>query len=146
MAIVTCPNCNTKNRVDERAGAAQAVCGKCGAKLKVDDLKMGMHPLTATEATFSRIVDSAKPVLVDCWAAWCPPCKALAPVLDELAREADGRYVIAKLNVDENPGLAQRFQIDGIPTMLFFKNGELIDRVVGLAPKRAISEKLAQHA
>jgi thioredoxin len=146
MAIITCPNCGTKNRVDQRAEAAQPVCGKCGAKLEVPPAAAEIHPVTATEANFSEIVSAAKPVLVDFWAVWCPPCGAIAPVLDELARQADGRYVIAKLNVDENPGLAQKYQIDGIPTMLFFKNGQLVDRIVGAVPKRAIEQKLAQHA
>ena len=86
------------------------------------------------------------PILVDCWAPWCGPCRMIAPVLDELAAEAKGRYLIAKLNVDENPQVSGRFGIRSIPTMLIFKNGELIDTLVGALPKQAIAARLARAA
>jgi thioredoxin len=98
-----------------------------------------------TDATFARDVlgAGATPVLVDCWAPWCPPCRAIAPTLDQLAAESGGRYVIAKLNVDENPGTAGQYRIQGIPTLLLFKNGKLVDQIVGLAPKPTLAQKLA---
>jgi thioredoxin len=86
-----------------------------------------------------------KPVLVDCWAPWCGPCRAIAPVMDQLAAESAGRWVVAKLNVDENPRTATQYHIDAIPAMLLFKNGQLVDKIVGLQPKHAIAAKLAQH-
>ena len=146
MAIVNCLNCGAKNRVDEGAAArSQPVCGRCGTAL---GLEAGSNetgkPRIVTDATFAREVLETRglPVLLDCWAEWCGPCRMIAPVLDELAAEASGRYRIAKLNVDENPRTAARFSIRSIPTMLVFKNGELADRIVGAQPKGAILARL----
>jgi thioredoxin len=83
-----------------------------------------------------------RPVLVDCWAPWCGPCRMIGPIMDELAAESHGRYRIAKLNVDENPQTAARFNIASIPTMLIFKDGKLVDRLTGAQPKQAIAERL----
>jgi thioredoxin len=102
------------------------------------------RPITVTDARFEREVLQAgqRPVLVDCWAPWCGPCRMIAPVLDQLAAESGGRYRIAKLNVDENPQTAARFRIQSIPTLLIFKNGQLVDRMVGVQSKQAIASKL----
>src|ERR1041384_8307873 len=81
-------------------------------------------------------------VLVDFWAEWCGPCRRLAPTVDALATEYDGRATVAKLNVDEHPGVAQRFMVRGIPTLLLFKDVELADTIVGLVPKEDIVERL----
>ena len=143
MTVVTCSSCGAKNRVDEGAAARrQPVCGRCGAELKVS--ADAGKPRTVTDATFAREVLEARgiPVLLDCWAEWCGPCRMIAPVLDELAAEAHGRYLIAKLNVDENPLTASEFNIRSIPTMLIFKNGALVDRLVGVQPKQAIAARL----
>jgi thioredoxin len=148
MAIVSCPNCGAKNRVDEtKADRLQPVCGKCGQKLPLPSAETGGHPVTVTDASLPDALSSAgsKPVLVDCWAPWCGPCRMIAPVMDQLAAESGGRYVVAKLNVDENPRTASQFRIDGIPALLIFKNGKLVDKVVGLQPKQAIASKLAAH-
>jgi thioredoxin len=98
-----------------------------------------------TDATFTSDVVSASasaPVLVDCWAPWCGPCRMIAPMLDELAAESNGRYKIAKLNVDENPQTSAQFQIRSIPTLLIFKNGKMVDQIVGAVPKQAIAARL----
>jgi thioredoxin len=141
MSIIACPQCGTKNRVDERAGAAQPVCGKCGAKLPAAGASDG-HPTTVTDANFEQFIAAPHPVLVDFWATWCPPCRAIAPVLEQLSAEAGGRYAIGKLDVDQNQQTAAKFQIEGIPTLLIFKSGQLVDRLVGAHPKQAIAERL----
>ena len=151
MSVVTCPNCGAKNRVDEtRAGRLQPVCGKCGEKLPVGSAApaSAAHPVTVTDATLPEELARAggRPVLVDCWAPWCGPCRMIAPVMDQLAAESGGRYVVAKLNVDENPATANRFRIDGVPALLIFKDGNLVDKIVGLQPKHAIAARLAAHA
>src|SRR5690348_14531348 len=138
-SIVVCPNCGAKNRVQEKGSNVQPVCGKCGAKLETAG---DGHPIAVTDQTFAQVIQDQRPVLVDFWAQWCPPCRAIAPVLDQIAREAGGRYVVAKLNVDENQQTAGQFRIEGIPTMLIFKNGKLVDRLVGAHPKQTIVQHL----
>jgi thioredoxin len=90
----------------------------------------------------AEVLEAGQPVLVDFWAPWCGPCRIVGPIMDQLAAESGGRYRIAKLNVDENPMTASRYQIASIPTMLIFKNGSLIDRLVGAQPKQAIEDRL----
>ena len=135
--IVACLKCSAKNRVDEQtATERQPLCGKCGAPLPPAAAANG-KPRTVTDDSFARDVveaSSTQPVLVDAWAEWCGPCRMIAPVLEELAAEANGRYTIAKLNVDENPRTAAQFQIRSIPTLLIFKNGKLVDVILGAQP------------
>lgn len=96
-----------------------------------------------TEATFpEKVVTSDVPVLVDFWAPWCGPCRMVGPVIEQLAHEYEGRARILKCNVDNNPNLAVQFQVTGIPALLFFKGGKLVDSVMGLAPKSALKAKL----
>jgi thioredoxin len=146
MAIVTCPNCGAKNRVDEnRANRQQPVCGKCGQKLPAgasEAADSNGHPLTVTDANFDQVIADSRPVLVDFWAAWCGPCRMIAPAIEELARDSQGRYVVAKLNVDENKRTSGRYRIESIPTMLIFKSGQVLDRMVGLQPKQVIEQRL----
>ena len=144
MQVVGCSNCGAKNRVEEsRLAKGEARCGRCGEQL-VGSSTSDAKPLVITDQTFERDVlqVSGRPVLVDCWAPWCGPCRMIAPVMDQLAAESEERYRIAKLNVDENPLIASRFQIASIPTMLIFKDGQLVDRLIGLQSKPAIAERL----
>ncbi|WNJ16844.1 thioredoxin [Pontibacter sp. G13] len=104
-------------------------------------------PVEFTDANFEELVlKSDKPVLVDFWATWCGPCRAIAPVIEELASEMDGQAVIGKLDVDNNPGVSQKYGVMNIPTLLVFKNGEMVDKHVGIAPKSVIQNKVAAHA
>src|SRR5687767_10136438 len=114
--MLRCPACGATNRVPEarRRARTRPVCGRCKAPLAGDGA-----PLTVTDATFAADVERSRlPVLVDAWAPWCAPCRMIAPVIDQLAREMSGRVRVAKLNVDENPATAQRFGLRSIPTLL----------------------------
>jgi thioredoxin 1 len=95
-----------------------------------------------TDATFDGVVTSERPVVIDFWAPWCGPCRVIAPVLEEIARELGDQVTIAKVNVDEQPALASRFGIQAIPQLLFFKDGAVQDKVTGAVPKREIVKRL----
>ncbi len=98
---------------------------------------------TFNQATFqSDVLDSAQPVLVDFWAEWCGPCHVMAPVIDDLATEFAGQVTVGKVNVDDEPALAVQYGIRSIPTILLFKDGKVIDQVVGVVPKHTLVEKL----
>jgi thioredoxin 1 len=101
------------------------------------------EPIHVTDAEFdTKVMQSSVPVIVDFWAPWCGPCQMVAPILNELSKEYDGQIVVAKVNTDENPQHAIQFGVQGIPTMLFVKDGEVVDRMVGAAPKPAIQQRI----
>ncbi|MBI2845241.1 MAG: thioredoxin [Chloroflexi bacterium] len=99
-----------------------------------------------TQSFQNKVLGSEKPVLVDFWAEWCAPCRALEPIVEELSREFDGQVVFAKLNVDENPEIAQEYGVYGIPTMIVFDKGKEESRIIGLRPKTYISQALNKVA
>ncbi len=101
-----------------------------------------MDTIEITDANFNEVLNTDKPVLIDFWAEWCGPCKMIGPIVKELANDYEGRAVIGKVNVDENPGTAAQFGIRSIPTLLIFKNGEIVDKQIGAVPKAVLAGKL----
>jgi thioredoxin 1 len=103
-------------------------------------------PVKVTDATFdTEVMKSKTPILVDFWAEWCGPCKMIAPVLEELATELDGQLTIGKLDVDHNPDTAMAYGVMSIPTLLLFKEGRPVDRIVGFQPKAQLKKRLESH-
>jgi len=115
-------------------------------KARGEEQKEGIidYPLTLSDETFMDAVRKSSLIVVDCWAPWCGPCKSVAPVIEELAKEYAGKVVFGKLNVDENPKVATDFAIMAIPTMFIFKNGEPVDVIQGALPKPYLEAKLKQ--
>lgn len=103
-------------------------------------------PIVVSDRNFVQTTKSYPLLVVDCWAAWCAPCRAIAPVLDDLAREYSGKIVFGKLNVDENPETTNAYGVQAIPTLLVMKDGKEVDRVVGVVPKSHLQEKLNAYA
>ena len=138
--LIRCPSCGATNRVpQEKVERGLHRCAG-GAKRRCPSTS---KPVTVTDATFSAEVErSPLPVLLDMWAPWCGPCRMIAPVIDELASEMAGRVRFAKLNVDENPATAARFNVSSIPTLLVLKEGREVDRIVGVQPKAEIARRL----
>ena len=102
--------------------------------------------LELTDANFDELVlRSDKPVLVGFWAEWCGPCRMVGPLVEEIAKEYDGKAVVGKVNVDNNPGISTKFGIRNIPALLYFKNGEIVDKQIGLVPKSILAGKLSKQ-
>ena len=134
--IARCTECGAKNRL--ASGAKKVpVCGRCKAFLP--------WMLDAADATFDAELASPAPVLVDLWAPWCGPCRMMAPALDELAHDLAGRLKIVKVNVDQNPSTQARFQVQGIPTLLLFRDGQLVERLVGAQSKAALAQTIEPY-
>jgi thioredoxin 1 len=104
------------------------------------------EPFPVSDETFeSDVLDSAEPVLVDFWAEWCGPCKMIAPIVEDLASEYDGKMKVAKLDADENPSIMQTLGIMGIPTLILFKDGQPVERITGYMPKDRLTERIVPH-
>ena len=140
ITIISCPSCGVKNRVPLHKLSLGPRCGRCKTPLSISS--NNDSPVILTDANFDSLIGSANVALVDCWAPWCGPCRMIAPVIEDLAGEFGSKALIGKLNVDENPVVAQRYQIRSIPTLLFFKNGRLSDTIVGAVPAQQIRAKL----
>jgi thioredoxin 2 len=136
VSELVCANCGTKNRIRPSPRGAPH-CGKCDKPLP--------WLVTATDDTFDVEAKAAPAVLVDLWAPWCGPCRIVGPIVEELARDYAGRLKVIKVNVDDNPATAQRFQAYSIPTLVVLKDGRTVDRVVGALPKSQLAVRLTPH-
>jgi thioredoxin 2 len=138
--LIRCQTCGATNRAPRAklTEGLEPVCGRCKTPLS-----LLRTPVVVTDATFSADVErSPVPVLLDMWAEWCGPCRMIAPVIEELGREMEGRVRIAKMDVDKNPLTASRFNVRTIPTLLVLKAGREIDRIIGVQPKSEIVKRL----
>ncbi|MBN8569528.1 MAG: thioredoxin [Ignavibacteria bacterium] len=103
--------------------------------------------LEITDANFdAEVINSDKPVLIDFWAVWCGPCKLIAPVVEEVAKEYDGKFKVGKMDIDNNPNVAMKYGIRSIPTLLIFKDGKVVDQIVGAVPKNVITSKMDTYS
>jgi thioredoxin 2 len=135
--IISCPKCGAKNRVDP-AQTADAICGRCKTPLTAE-----AHPVYVTDQNFADEVESSPlPMLVDFWAGWCGPCRLIAPTIEQLAKELSGKVRMGKLDVDANQRVSARFGVRSLPTMIVFKDGKEVDRLIGAQSKEAILRRL----
>lgn len=139
--LIRCRNCGTRNRIPVARLKDGPRCGRC--KKNFAPIATPSRPVMVTDRTFAdEVIASPLPVLLDCWAAWCAPCGAMAPVLEDLAKGYAGRLKVAKLNVDQNPVTASRYSILSLPTLLFFRDGKVVDTAAGALPRQAIEPYL----
>jgi len=121
-------------------------------KKKIRELKKQLEspriekPIVVSDRNFDQTTKSYPLLVVDCWAAWCAPCRAISPIVDELAKEYSGKVVFGKLNVDENPETTQKYGVQAIPTLLVMKDGQEVDRVIGIVPKNQLEAKINSYA
>ena len=136
-ATVACPFCATLNRVDLARIVDRPRCGNCGRPILLD------RPIPVTDATIDGVIAGTDvPVVMDCYADWCGPCKIMAPVLDDLARDRQGDVLVTKLDTDRNQATARRFDIRAIPTLLVFRNGQEVGRHAGAIPRQQLDALL----
>ena len=139
--LVKCNHCGTKNRIPGNRLQDRPICGRCRSPLP--PVSIYDRPVIVTDQTFhNEILLSPGPVLVDCWAPWCSICGMITPVLVGLAKKYAGRAKIAKLNVDENQLTSSKYHIQSVPTLLFFKNGQMVNRLTGGYPGDEIEKQL----
>lgn len=141
--LLRCHKCNVRNRIPSGRISDNPKCGKCGALIKTENILSG-KVIKVTDSNFEEtVIQSPLPVLLDCWASWCGPCKMMAPVMDELAEDWKGKIKVAKLNVDDNKLVSARFRISSIPTFLAFDGGKITSSLVGAVSKNELRKLMA---
>lgn len=139
-----CANCGTKNRIPAAMVGKVGKCGKCGGALRTQEL-LSSEPVMVTDANFDAVVvKSPMPVLVYCWAPWCPTCTQTAPIIEGFAHDAGGRVRVSKLNVDPNPVLSSRFDVRSVPFLLIFDGGRLVEGISGGLSKHELMMKMGK--
>ena len=139
--IIRCTKCGAKNRIPKNRLNDRPVCGRCHSRLP--EGRDFNSPVIVSDKIFNdEIISSPVPVLLDCWAPWCGPCRTIGPIIDQLAKEFAGKVKFAKLNVDENSATSTKYNIMSIPTMLLFKDGKVVNSLVGALPKAEIENHL----
>ena len=139
--LIVCPDCGSPNRVPAGKDAREAKCGRCGEAL------FSGHPAQADAAQFDKqITRSDVPVVVDFWADWCGPCHAMAPIYEQVAQELEPGFRFLKLDTEAEPGIAGRYNIRGIPTLMVFKNGKVLAQRAGVQDRNSLKAWLAQYA
>jgi len=142
--VVSCNNCGTKNRIPADKQHLDPKCGSCKSTIS---LAAAAVPVELDDSSFQGFISQAsKPVLVDFFSPTCGPCRMLAPVIDSMARKFCGRVIIAKLDTSRHQMTASRYRIRGVPTLLFFKNGRLVDQVTGALPEHELSRLIEKFA
>ena len=136
ISTLVCANCGKRNRIGPSERGSPH-CGSCGKPLA--------WVVDANESTFEVEARAQPTVVIDLWAPWCGPCRFVSPILDELAHEHAGRLKVVKVNVDENQGLARRFDATSIPTLVVLRDGTVVDRVVGALPKPQLEAQIMRH-
>ena len=136
-SVTACPQCGAKNRLKNAAPGQVPVCGKCKSSLP--------WVVSGSDISFRKELETSTPVLVDFWAEWCAPCRMTAPVLEDLARDKAGQIKVLKINVDQNPTTAGQYNVRSIPTLMLFKNGRLVETLVGAMSKDVLLERLGSH-
>jgi thioredoxin 2 len=140
-----CTQCGTKNKIPADKIDAGAKCGKCGAALKTEAL-YEPQPLMVTDSNFEdKVMKSPLPVLLFAWAPWCPTCGAVTPIIDEFAAQAKGKVRVGKVNIDGNPGLANKYNIMSVPFLFIFDNGQMKESMPGGLQKHELMMKLARY-
>lgn len=141
--IIQCAKCETKNKVIDVKQHLQPRCGKCKGPLGIKNQAVPVELGDATMDAFLQ--DASLPVCVDFFSPTCGPCRSLAPVLDDLTRQFFGKVIVAKVDTSRNPGCSAHFQIRGVPTLLFFKDGKMVDQIVGLPEASHLKAKMTYY-
>ena len=143
QVLIKCRHCGTRNRIPVARFKDGPRCGRC--KQPFPPIATPDRPVIVTDRTFAdEVLASPLPVLLDCWAAWCAPCGVMSPILTDLAKTYTGRLTVAKLNVDQNPVTASRYSIMSLPTLLFFRDGQVVDTAAGALPRQEIERHVGR--